>query len=140
MIEKVLIVLVLTRAAQSWPTLNGFRAPPTVLVLQLLRTARGMLGAACDRAARVLQDGEGLVGRYKGVDGRVSWEERRIFVFPAIFVSLCASLLRAHGMSDWGVTIACIAAAVNLLGAGWVVLRWRRQAQKRRSVLGDELL
>ena len=140
MVEKVLIVLVLTRAAQSWPTLNGFRAPPTVLVLQLLRTARGMLGAACDRAARVLQDGEGLVGRYKGVDGRVSWEERRIFVFPAIFVSLCASLLRAHGMSDWGVTIACIAAAVNLLGAGWVVLRWRRQARKRRSVLGDELL
>jgi len=140
MIEKVLIVLVLTRAAQSWPTLNGFRAPPTVLVLQLLRTARGMLGAACDRAARVLQDGEGLVGRYKGVDGRVSWEERRIFVFPAIFVSLCASLLRAHGMSDWGVTIACIAAAVNLLGAGWVVLRWRRQAQQRRSGLGDELL
>ena len=99
-----------------------------------------MLGAACDRAARVLQDGEGLVGRYKGVDGRVSWEERRIFVFPAIFVSLCASLLRAHGMSDWGVTIACIAAAVNLLGAGWVVLRWRRQAQQRRSGLGDELL
>ena len=140
MVEKVLIVLVLTRAAQSWPTLNGFRAPPTVLVLQLLRTARGMLGAACDRAARVLQDGEGLVGRYKGVDGRVSWEERRIFVFPAIFVSLCASLLRAHGMSDWGVTIACIAAAVNLLGAGWVVLRWRRQAQQRRSGLGDELL
>ena len=140
MIEKVLIVLVLTRAAQSWPTLNGFRAPPTVLVLQLLRTARGMLGAACDRAARVLQDGEGLVGRYKGVDGRVSWEERRIFGFPAIFVSLCASLLRAHGMSDWGGTIACIAAAVNLLGAGWVVLRWRRQAQQRRSGLGDELL
>jgi len=140
MIEKVLIVLVLTRAAQSWPTLNGFRAPPTVLVLQLLRTARGMLGAACDRAARVLQDGEGLVGRYKGVDGRVSWEERRIFVFPAIFVSLCASLLRAHGMSDWGVTMDCIAAAVNLLGAGWVVLLWRRQARQRRSGLGDELL
>ena len=61
-------------------------------------------------------------------------------VFPVIFVSLCASLLRAHGIHDWGVSIACIVAAVNLLGAGWVVLRWRRQARQRRSVLGDELL
>ena len=55
------------------------RLTPQLLARGLLRsTARGMLGAACDRAARVLQDGEGLVGRYKGVDGRVSWEERRI--------------------------------------------------------------
>ena len=62
-------------------------------------------------------------------------------VFPVIFVSLfAASLLRAHGIHDWGVSIACIVAAVNLLGAGWVVLRWRRQARQRRSVLGDELL
>ena len=72
-----------------------------------------MLGAACDRAARVLQDGEGLVGRYKGVDGRVSWEERRIPLAQLVLAGQEQPevLMRALNATAFGLNLLASAAA-----------------------------